>query len=469
MEYDVIVLGVGSAGLTVSLTAARLGFRVAVVEKHQIGGDCLNHGCIPSKTFIKSAKVMHQIRNAQKWGVQAQAKPFNMAKAVKHLTAQQDIIRDHENPKFLKELGIDVYEGSPQFLDAHQIKVNNKTLYGKYIVISTGASPFRPPFEGDGKYLTNEEIFSLKILPKSLVVVGGGPIGCEMAQTFARFGSKVTLLQGAESIMNREDPELAKRLTNVFEHEGIKIIANARTKEVRKRARQKVVVFEHQGKEKGVIGDEVLVAIGRRPNVQGLDLEKAGITFSPKGIPTNKRLQTNVKHIYACGDVRGSYQFSHTAGYEGGIIIANMLFKARRKVNYEVIPWVTFTDPELARAGLTEQEAQEKGIKYTLLTQEYKELDRAITENEREGMIKLLVDKKGYILGCHILGPHAGETLHEVYLAMTQKIKIKALTQMIHAYPTLADIVKKAAGEYYKPKLYSDKTKRFLKFLNRFF
>lgn len=475
--YDVLVLGVGSAGLTVSLTAARLGFNVAVVEKHKIGGDCLNYGCVPSKTFIKSAKVMHQIKNAKNWGINAEAKKFDMKDLIKHRETQQDIIRAHEDKKYLEKLGIAVYKGSPRFLDSHQVQVGEQTLYAKYIVIATGASAFKPKYEGmhAAPYVTNEEIFSLDSLPKSLVVVGGGPIGCEMAQTFVRLGSKVAIIQGAETIMNREDPELAKILTKQFEKEGIRIIPNARFQKIEKRGRQKLVLYKEKikdgqlGKEKGLVADQVLMSIGRKPNVQGMNLEGAGVNYSDKGILTDKRLRTNVKHIYAAGDVRGEYQFSHTAGYEGGVIISNMLFKFPKKIDYSFVPWATFTDPEFARVGLTQHEADEKKISYTVLRAEYKDLDRAITENEMTGMCKILVDKKGYIIGAHILGPHAGETIHEIILAMKSKLKIGVLAQMMHVYPTLAEIVRKAAGEYYKPKLYSQKTKKLLKFLNKWF
>ena len=468
-RYDVIVIGAGSAGLNVAVGAKNFGLKVLLVEKHKIGGDCLNYGCVPSKTFIMTAKVLHKIDNAKDYGVKGATADFDFKYCVNHFLKQQNIIKEHENPDYLKKEGLDVVLGNPEFVNSNTIKINDKEYTAKKFAVCTGGSPFIPPIEGlkEAGYITNEEIFYLKEMPKSMVIIGGGPIGCEMAQTFQRFGCDVALVQRSERIMPREDAELTSILENVFKKEGMKVFTSADTIKVEKRkekrkGEKKVVTVKYKGKNMNLVADEILVATGRRPNVDGLNLEKAGIAYDKKGIKTNKRMQTSNRHIFAAGDVVGPYQFTHTAETMASVIIQNMIFKIPKKINWNVVPWVTFTDPELAKFGVSPEEAKDAGA--DVIEFDMKELDRAICEAEMVGKAKFVV-KNGRIIGANILGTNAGEYFHQLILATQEKINVKKLAQMIYVYPTWARVSKRTIGNYYKPKLFNEKMQKIARFL----
>ena len=471
-EFDVIVLGAGPGGLTVAESAACLGFKIAVIDRTALGDQRATFGDISSKVLVKAANLMRSVSDAEHFGITASVKSVDFPKLIKSLLRPHELLGAKRDEKSMRRQGIEFITGEARFIDAHQVQVGDETFYGKYLVIATGSTPIRLKIDGsDEVHLLNvQDILSLKRLPKSIAVVGGGPVGCEMAQAFARLGSKVTLVQSAQRIMVKEEPELSSMLSEILTEEGINVATNARIKGVRKRgAHEKVLIVDYNGQERGIICEEVLLTAGRSPNVHAMDLERAGVKFTDKGIVTNDRLQTSTKHIYACGDVRGGFHYRHTASFEGSVVIDNILFHRRRKADYSSVPWVTFTEPELARVGMTEQQAKESGIAHEIVVRDYSDLDRAVIDHKTKGRVKLIVDKEGLILGAHILGPHAGETLHEIYLAMKQRISLNDIAQVMHVYPCWAQIIKMMAESYRQQHIYTERTKRFLRVLNRFF
>ena len=465
-DYDLIVLGAGSGGLPVIRGANQLGLKVAMIEKAKIGGDCLNTGCVPSKTFLKSAKVLHMMRNADRYGVPPYPVKTDFSMIMQRLRKVQGKIEEHENPEYFENLGVKVCIGPPAFEDKHRVRINGELLSAKKFVISTGSRAFVPPIEGADKteLLTNEEIFSLDSLPESLIVLGGGPIGVEMAQAFRRFGSEVTVIEMEPHILPREDPELARELQRLLEEEGIRIHTGSKVVQVGQDGQGKFAVLEKEGRKSRLRGSDILVSVGRRPNIEGLELENAGVKYTKRGITVSRRMQTSTSNIFAVGDVVGPYYFSHTAGYQAGVAFSNLFFRLPIRADLSVVPWVTFTDPELARAGLTEDEAKQQGIRYEVARFSFDNLDRTITESETEGFSKILISR-GKIIGIHLLGSHAGESFHTLYLAMKNKIPVSKVSRLIYVYPTHSEIINRTLGQYFFKRIYSKWSKKIVRWI----
>ncbi len=467
-QKDLIVIGGGAGGLVVASVASQLGLAVTLIEREaKLGGDCLHYGCVPSKTLIRSAKVASLMRRAADFGLPAVLPAVDIARVNARVQAVIDRIQQHDDPERFRSYGCEVLFGSAEFIGPHTVRVNGRPVHGRRFVVATGSRPFVPSIPGlaDAGYLTHRDIFSLPALPPRLVVLGGGPVGLEMAQAFRRLGSEVTVVERLPQVLPGEDPEIAHALREILQREGIVIHASTTAERVRRQNGVRIV--ECSGGLR-LAADQILVAVGRRANVTDLGLEAAGVTYSEHGISVDSRLRTSRKHIYAVGDVCGPFPFTHMAEYQAGIVISNAVFRFPKKVDYRVVPWVTFTDPELARAGLTEAQAKEKGISPTMLRFSFGDIDRALTENETDGMIKL-VTRKGRIVGATILGPHAGELLHEIVLAMQAKIKIGHISGAIHAYPTLSQIHRRAVNTAYAPTLFSPRVKRLVRWINRLF
>lgn len=451
VEYDVVIIGGGSGGLVVASAAAQLKAKVALVERDRLGGDCLWFGCVPSKSLIHASRIAYEVKNAGRFGIHCQNMEIDFAKAAGHVQNVIAAIEPHDSPARFRGLGVEVIFGDGKFINRHTFEVNGRSLKARAFVIATGSRPKTLPIPGleQAGYLTNEQVFSVKQCPQSLAIIGAGPIGCELGQAFQRLGSQVTLISSREGILPKEDPELAEIVQNQLEAEGIQILTNCRAERVEIENGQKVVTA---GDQKLVV-NEILVAAGRSPNIESLNLEAAGVKVGKQGITVNDKLQTTNPRIYACGDVIGGYQFTHVAGYEASVILKNALFFPLTKANYRVIPWCTFTDPELARVGLTEAQArQQYGDDIYVLKQPFAEVDRAQAEAATHGFAKIITRRNGEILGAHLVGPAAGELIHEIVMAMSNQLKISALTSFIHIYPTLSEINSKVALQLTKQK-----------------
>ncbi len=460
--YDLIVIGGGSAGLVAAGGSALLGARVALIEKNLLGGDCLYTGCVPSKTLIKSARFAHQAKEAEKYGFQKLEPKFlgdSFASITNRVQSVIEIIERHDAPEVFEKMGVEVVFGTPKFLNSNEMEVELKNsgekrvMRAKRFCISTGSRPFTPPIEGlhETGFITNEEVFHLKQLPERLIVLGAGAIGMELGQAFSRFGSKVTIVEMAKRILIKEDEEVSALVEKLLEEEGLEILTNTKAVKVRKNEKgKKIVTCEADGRTFEIEADEILAAVGRQPNLDGLDLEKAGVEFDKKQIKTNDYLQTSRKHIFAAGDVTGHFQFTHMADYEAQIVIQNAFvpFPFKKKTDFRVVPWTTFTEPEVARVGMTEQEAREKfGAESVKIYQvNFTENDRAQTSGATEGFAKI-VTRKGRIVGATLVGEHAGELIHEFVWAMKENLKITELNKIIRVYPTLAKITQAVGTE----------------------
>ncbi len=468
-DFDIGVLGGGSAGLTTAAGSSILGAKALLIEKeNKLGGDCLHYGCVPSKTLIKSAHVYHQMKQAEKFGLPAVVvPPVDYAKVSQRIQSVIEVIQHHDSAERFCQLGTRVEFGGAKFLDPHTVDLEGHAFSAKYWVIATGSSPSIPNIEGlnSTPYITNKEIFYLDRLPESLIVLGGGPIACEMAQAFARLGSQVTMLQRSGHILSKEDADMADALQQTLEAEGVTVYVGTTLEKVRDlgHAREVTVTLKATGETTTVQADTLLAALGRIPNLDGLGLEDIGVEYTAKGLILDDRLRTTQKHIYGAGDVTGDYQFTHAAGYEGGIVIRNTIFHLPTKVNYANLPWCTYTDPELASIGLNEKAAQAAGVKYTVWTEPFKSNDRSLAEGEETGWIKMLVDDNEKPLGVQILGPQAGELISEWVAVMNGKVKLSTLYYSVHPYPTIAEINKRVVGNMMSSKL-SERVKAGLKF-----
>lgn len=470
-RQDLVVIGGGAGGLVVASGAAQLGLRVTLIEKEpKLGGDCLHYGCVPSKSLIHAARVASLQRRGAEFGLASIDAAADLGKVNGYVQRVIAHIQQHDDPERFRAYGCNVLFGAARFVDPHTLEVNGQALRGRRFVIATGSHPAIPPIPGlaDAGYITHLDVFSLTALPARLIVLGGGPIGVELAQALARLGSRVTIVEMAGQILAREDAEIVGLLQARLQAEGIAIHTTTAVLQVHRSERGKIVQCRHTGSGESLAleADEILVATGRRPNIEGLALDAAGVRHTPRGIDVDRRLRTSAKHIYACGDVCGPYPFTHMAEYQAGIVIANAVFRLPKKADYRVVPWVTFTDPELARVGLTETEATAQGITSTVLRFPFQDVDRAVTESETVGLVKLIVHKER-IIGASILGPHAGELLHEIVLAMKLGVKIGRIAATIHAYPTLAQALRRAVNTYYGPKLFSPGARRLVKWLQR--
>ena len=455
-DYNVLVIGAGSAGLVTSYIAAAVKAKVALVEKHKMGGDCLNTGCVPSKALIRTAKFLNHAKRAEEFGLKSATVEFDFAQVMERVQRVIKQIEPHDSIERYSKLGVDCIKGDATITSPYTVDVNGKTLTTRNIVIATGAKPFVPSIEGIDKvgYLTSDTLWGIRKKPERLLVLGGGPIGCELAQAFARLGSKVTLVQRQPRIMTREDPEISAMVMDKFRGEGIELRVEHKAVKFITDGNKKIAVCEHQGTQVNIEFDELLVAVGRVANTQGFGLENLNIPLTPaRTIETNQYLQTRFPNIYACGDVVGPYQFTHAAAHQAWYAAVNSLFGKFRKfkVDYSVIPWATFTDPEVARVGLNELEAKEKGIAYEVTTYGIEDLDRAITDEEAHGLVKVLtVPGKDRILGATIVGEHAGDLIAEYVAAMRHNFGLNKILGTIHIYPTLVEANKYTAGNWKK-------------------
>jgi pyruvate/2-oxoglutarate dehydrogenase complex dihydrolipoamide dehydrogenase (E3) component len=468
-DFDIGVLGGGAGGLTVAAGAAQLGAKTLLIEKEgRLGGDCLHYGCVPSKTLIRTANVYHMMKNAKEFGLpEVGLPPVDYREVAKRIQSVIHTIQKHDSEERFCSLGAKVEFGTPAFTDEHTIRLNGNSYTAKNWVIATGSKASVPPIEGLDKtpFMTNRDLFSLERLPTSMIVLGAGPIATEMAQAFNRLGSTVHVVQRSGQILSKEDKDMADRLMAVLEKEGVRFHLNTTVKSVRDMGSLRELVFEDQdGREQRLKTETLLVALGRSANVEDLALDKAGVRFTPKGIEVDNRLRASQKHIYAAGDVTGAFQFTHAAGYEGGVVIANAVFHLPRKADYTYLPWATYSDPELASIGMNEKAAQKQGVDYTVWTEEFKDNDRSLAEGEDRGILKMLVDKDEKPLGVQILGLHAGELLSEWVAVLNGKVKLKTLAGAVHPYPTLGEINKRVAGDLLATKLFSEKVKKGLKF-----
>lgn len=455
-DRNIIVIGAGSAGLVAAYIAATVRAKVTLIEKQKMGGDCLNTGCVPSKALIRSARILSQASRAQEFGFKRIDVEYDFAEVMERVQRVIKAIEPHDSAERYTGLGVECIQGEARITSPYSIEVNGRTLTTRTIIIAAGAGPFVPPIPGIDKirYLTSDNIWSLRELPGRLAVLGGGPIGSELTQCFARFGSEVTQIEMLPRILIREDPEISRMVTDRFHKERINVLVNHRAKAVKAEGNSKVIVCESDGKEIEIEFDELLVAVGRKPYIEGYGLEDLGIPLTrQRTIETNKYLQTCYPNIYACGDVAGPYQFTHTAAHQAWYATVNALFGTFKKfkVDYSVIPWATFTDPEVARVGLNETEAREKGIPYEVTNYEISELDRAIADEEAQGLVKVLtVPGKDKVLGATIAGEHAGDLITEYISAMRHHIGLNKILETIHIYPTLAEANKFAAGVWKK-------------------
>ncbi len=457
-DYNLVAIGAGSAGLVTTYIGAAVKAKVALIEKHRMGGDCLNTGCVPSKALIRSAKFLSHVKRAKEFGIKSATVDFEFADIMERVQTIIRKVEPHDSIERYTELGVDCVQGEARITSPYTVEVNGQTLTTRNIVIGTGGSPFVPAIEGIEKvgYFTSDSIWDLRKLPERLLVLGGGPIGCELAQAFARIGSRVTQVQRASRILIREDTEISEMVMERFKSEGIDVRVKHKPTRFAIEENRKIMVCErlgeHQGEEVRIEFDELLVAVGRVANTKGFGLEELNIPLTPaRTIETNPYLQTLYPNIYACGDVAGPYQFTHTAAHQAWYASVNALFGGFRKfaVDYSVIPWATFTDPEVARVGLNELEANEKGIAYEVTTYGIDDLDRAIADEEAHGIIKVLtVPGKDRILGVTIVGDHAGDLIAEYVAAMRHKFGLNKILGTIHIYPTLAEANKYVAGNW---------------------
>jgi pyruvate/2-oxoglutarate dehydrogenase complex dihydrolipoamide dehydrogenase (E3) component len=447
-EYDLIVIGAGSAGVSAAPFAARLGATVALVERYLPGGDCLYTGCVPSKTLIKSAKVAWEMRRAADYGLTPADTVVDLGRVMAHV---QDVIRrvyQFESPDALAEDGVEVVLEAARFVDPHTIAAGERRLRAKYFLLCTGARATLPPVSGltETPYESYETVFNMKRLPARLLVLGAGPIGLELAQAFQRLGSQVTVFQRSKHILTFADPEISMALIDVLAQEGIQFRTGSQIERVASTSSGGVSVTVDG---ESVEGDALLVATGRQPNVEQLGLDKAGVETTEKGVPVDERLRTNQKHIYACGDVIGSHQFTHYAGWQAYLAVRNALLPGSSSGVRDQVPWTIFTDPEVARCGMTEQEARERhGDDVRVATWPLERLDRAQTEEDRQGFIKVVHKRGGEILGAHIMAARAGEMISEYVLAMEKDLNFGDLSGAVHVYPTYSTGNQQIAAVY---------------------
>jgi len=469
--FDIVIIGGGVAGLVTASGAAQLGADVALIDRSALGGDCLHYGCVPTKRLIRSAKVSHIVRHASEFGIDADNVKVDFASVMNSVRAVQKEIAVNDSPERFMKMGVEVVFGSGAFTDPHTFEVNGTPYKGRRFLIATGSSPVELPIPGlrETGALTNESALRLTELPQSIIILGAGPIGIEFAQAFARLGSRVTIIEKFDRILPREESELTDILLKILKAEGITIDTCSEVKEAGQNGQTRFINASCVHGQTRYEADRIMMAIGRSPNVAGLGLDKAGVAFDArKGIVVDKHLRTTARHIYAAGDCTGGLAFTHVAEYQAGIVVSNALFPfVNRSADYRIVPWVTYTDPELARVGMTEDEARKTHTGIRVYRHPFKSVDRAVIEGSTEGMIKLVCDKRMRILGAHILGPRAGELIHEYALAMKAGIPTTKISQTIHAYPTLAQSIKRASDAYYHEKLFSGGFLKFARWLIR--
>ena len=462
-KYDLTIIGGGSAGLVLAVAGAKLGKKTALVEKHRLGGDCLWTGCVPSKALLKTAKVANYFKNSEKYGIPSGEIKPDFQRVMNYVQSTQNHIEEeHDNPERFREMGVDVIFGEGHFESRDVFVVEDsenggtRTFNSKKFVISTGSRPYVPPIRGldSCDYVDSENVWELEGLPQRLLVVGAGPIGIELGQAFHRLGSQVTIVQRGDRIMKKEDLEVSEKMLNYLQEEKIDIRLKTDIESVENHEDEVTVTFSGTQESSDDVNqrqsfDKILIATGRAPNIEGLGLKEIGVKIEENGIVVNRRLQTHVKNIYAAGDVIGHYLFTHVAAFQAQLLIKNLLLPFRQKINYGVVPWTTFCDPEVARCGLTETEAREKYGDVDVFRLDQSDVDRAVADGETQGFTKVITSKwRGKILGVHIVGTNAGEVLHEYVLAMQEGIPLRKLSGMIHVYPTYATSVLRVAAKW---------------------
>ncbi len=472
-DFDIGIIGGGAAGLTVASGASQFGARTLLIEKEEaLGGDCLHFGCVPSKTLIRTAHIYHMMKNTTRYGLPPMViKPVNYKDVSKRIRSVISVIQKHDSEERFCKLGVKVEFGNVSFLDDYTVNVNGKTYSANKWLISTGSSPSIPPIDGIGEtpFITNKEIFFLESLPNSMIIIGAGPIAIEMAQSFCRLGTKIYVVQRSGQILSKEDKDMADQVMKVLESEGVRFYLNSRIISTKNIGSERVLVIKNaDNKTVSLKAEQILIALGRKPNLDGLGLENISLKFDNKGIKVDSRLRSNHKHIYAAGDVTGAYQFTHAAGYEGGVVLSNAILHLPKKSNYTFLPWATFSDPELASIGMNEKRARHANIKYSVWTEEFRSNDRSLAEGTEVGKVKMILNEKEKPIGIQILGPHAGELISEWVAVLNGGVKLSSLASAVHPYPTLGEINKRVVGNFFTGKVFSDKVKKALKFFFHF-
>lgn len=470
LHCDLCILGAGSAGLSLAAGAVQMGASVVLIEKGAMGGDCLNTGCVPSKALIAAAEAAQAVRRAPRFGVHAGAPQVHYEEVHRHIHGVIATIAPHDSVERFTGLGVKVIAASGQFVDSATVEAGGQRIKARRFVIATGSRAAVPPIPGlaEAGYLTNESVFELTQLPDHLIVIGGGPIGIEMAQSFRNLGSQVTVIEKF-GILARDEPEAVALVRAALTRDGVALLEGVGVKEVQGGTGTVTVTLDADGPSgRTVSGSHILVATGRRPNIEDLGLEAAGIEASPRGITVDDSLVTRNRRVFAIGDVSGGPQFTHIAGYHAGIVVKNALFGIPARINYAALPWVTYCHPELAHTGLTEADARKAGHKVKVLTWSLDMNDRAQAERDTEGLVKVVLGSRGRILGATIVGPHAGELIGTWALAISSKLKIGAIATAVLPYPTLAEVSKRAAGSYYTSKLFGSGTRRIVGLVQRF-
>ena len=469
-RFDLCVIGAGSGGLSVAYGASHMGAKVALIERDRMGGDCLNYGCVPSKALLAAGHAADVVRDPERFGVTGHEPEVAFGRVRDHIKDVIATIAPNDSEERYEGFGVHVVREHARFTGPDEIEAGGEHLKARRFVIATGSRAMVPPIPGldTVPFMTNETVFDNGERPRHLIVIGGGPIGCELAQAHRHLGSDVTVVE-MFSILPKDDPDLVDIVRQRLIGDGLKLVEGAKVQAVAMHDGQIRVTVERDGETTFIDGSHLLVAAGRQPNVENMDLEKAGVAYERKGITVDRRLRTSNTKIYAIGDCAGGFQFTHVANYHAGIVIRNALLRLPAKVDYKALPWVTYTDPELAHVGMSEDEARRQhGDGVRVLTFPYHENDRAIAERETTGLVKAVVTAKGKILGATIVGAHAGEIIHPWVLAISNGLKIGAMAQMIAPYPTMGEINKRAAGSFYTPSVFGPRMKAVVRFLARF-
>lgn len=470
VETDICVIGAGSGGLSVAAGAAQLGAPTVLIERGKMGGDCLNYGCVPSKALLAAAKAAQALRTAGKFGVSAGDVSINFAEVMAHVQGVIAAIEPNDSEERFTGLGCHVIRAAARFVSPHEVEAGGHIIRARRFVIATGASAMIPAIPGldDTPYLTNETIFDNRVCPEHLIILGGGPIGVEMAQAHRRLGAEVTVIARSRALA-RDDAELASVVVTALRAEGVNLLENTEILSAENAANGRIrIAIRDKNGARQLEGSHLLVAMGRAPNVAGLNLEAAKIHYDAKGVKTGTGLRTSNRKVYAIGDVCGGPQFTHAAGYHAGLVIRSALFRIPAKFDHSAMPHVTYCDPEIAQVGMTETAAIKAGLKHNVLRWQFAENDRAQAERRTEGLVKIIIGRGGLILGAGIAGASAGELLQPWILAMTRRLKIGAMTSMIAPYPTLGEINKRVAGSYYTTGLFSPRTRRIVSLLRKF-
>jgi pyruvate/2-oxoglutarate dehydrogenase complex dihydrolipoamide dehydrogenase (E3) component len=467
--YDICIIGAGAGGLSIASVSAQLGLKVCLIENHKMGGDCLNYGCIPSKSILAAAKAAKSLKKMPGLGIHIDGVSIDYQKVHQHIHQVIKTIEPHDSVERFESLGVTVKMGNATFINKNTVLLDKEHISAKHFVIATGSRAFIPRISGlkDVEYLTNETIFDLKEIPKHLIAIGGGPIGCELSQAIRLLGAEVSILQRSH-LLPHDDADLTSIVKDELIKDGVSLYEH--TSEVHSVSKtpdgEICVTFTQDDQTKSITGSHLLIATGRQVNARNLGLEKAGIEYTPKGIQVNAKLKTSNKRIYAVGDVTGGFQFTHIAGYHAGIVIQNMLFKKPAKVNYKAIPWVTYTSPELAHVGVSHEQASKEYPKGKTITVDFSELDRAQTEKQTLGKLKATFDHKGNPVSVSIVGQNAGELIYPWIIAIDNHLSIGKLSKFIAPYPTWGELTKKVVSKYYEPILYANRTKKLVRFLS---